>query len=115
MVRKLEIDGACHCGQSTYTAFVNPESVSICHCTDCQTLTGSAFRVPVTAHRDDVSLTGTEPRIYLKTGESGGIRRQHFCGQCGSPVLITNEKDPYVGRRWCGIRQRDQLTPKAAI
>ena len=45
----IKIDGSCHCGNITYTAVVDPEKVGICHCTDCQTLSGTAFRVSVAA------------------------------------------------------------------
>ena len=41
----IHIDGKCHCGQITFEAEIDPETVSVCHCTDCQTLTGSPFRV----------------------------------------------------------------------
>jgi hypothetical protein len=39
----MKIDGACHCGSITYAAEIDPQTVAICHCTDCQTLSGSAF------------------------------------------------------------------------
>jgi hypothetical protein len=48
----LKIDGGCHCGLITYEAEVDPEHVEICHCTDCQSLSGSAFRVFVPASAD---------------------------------------------------------------
>ena len=40
----MRVDGSCHCGAITYEAEVDPEKVMICHCTDCQTLSGSSFR-----------------------------------------------------------------------
>ena len=40
----MKIDGACHCGHITYEAEIDPEKIVICHCTDCQTLSGTAFR-----------------------------------------------------------------------
>ncbi len=40
----MKIEGACHCGYITYEAMIDPNIVGICHCTDCQTLSGSAFR-----------------------------------------------------------------------
>jgi hypothetical protein len=43
----MHIDGQCHCGRVTYQAEIDPERVSICHCTDCQALTGSPYRVTV--------------------------------------------------------------------
>ena len=45
----MRVQGRCHCGRITYEAEIDPEDVSICHCTDCQMLTGSAYRVTVRA------------------------------------------------------------------
>ena len=45
----MKIDGGCHCGYITYAAEIDPEKVGICHCTDCQTLSGTAFRVSAPA------------------------------------------------------------------
>src|SRR5689334_18981220 len=39
----MKIDGRCHCGEITFEAEVDPDALHICHCTDCQTLSGSAF------------------------------------------------------------------------
>ena len=39
----MKIDGGCHCGYITYEAEADPAHTAICHCTDCQTLSGSAF------------------------------------------------------------------------
>ena len=41
----MQIDGGCHCGHVKYEAEIDPDKVVICHCTDCQRLTGSAYRV----------------------------------------------------------------------
>jgi Glutathione-dependent formaldehyde-activating enzyme len=46
---RMKIDGRCHCGQITFEAEVEPNTMLICHCTDCQTLTGSAYRAVVSA------------------------------------------------------------------
>jgi hypothetical protein len=43
----MKVDGACHCGAITVEGEIDPGQVVICHCTDCQTGTGSAFQVSV--------------------------------------------------------------------
>jgi hypothetical protein len=43
----MKIDGACHCGYITYEPEVDSNKTVICHCTDCQTLSGSAFRTQI--------------------------------------------------------------------
>jgi len=113
----MKIDGQCHCGQVSYEAEIDPAKVSICHCTDCQTLTGSAYRVTVAAERDKVKMTGAPPKLYVKLGESGKKRLQYFCPNCGSPVYVTGEGEDAAryGLRWGAIRQRDALKPTRQI
>ncbi len=40
----MKIDGSCHCGHISYQAEIDPDKVVVCHCTDCQTMSGAAFR-----------------------------------------------------------------------
>ena len=109
----MKIDGGCHCGKITYTAEVDPEKVGICHCTDCQTLSGTAFRVSVAASKERFFLTG-EPKIYVKTAESGAKRAQGFCPECCTPIYATAASDPLIFNIRVGtVRQRDVLRPKA--
>jgi hypothetical protein len=109
----MKIDGACHCGYISYAAEVDPERAGICHCTDCQTLTGTAFRVSVPAPKDAFSLRG-EPKIYVKTAESGAKRAQAFCPECGTPIYSSAVDDPQIFNIRVGTaRQRAELEPKS--
>ena len=109
----MHIEGGCHCGFITYEAEVDPDTVSICHCTDCQTLTGSAFRVTVPAPKEGFKLLTGQPKIYVKTAESGTQRAHGFCPQCGTPVYATSVTDPQVyGIRVGTTRQRRELRPR---
>ncbi|MBM4261072.1 MAG: GFA family protein [Deltaproteobacteria bacterium] len=109
----MKIDGACHCGNVTYTAEIDPEEVGICHCTDCQTLSGTAFRVSVAATRENFDLKGTI-KVYVKTAESGAKRAQGFCPECGTPIYATAAENPQVYNIRLGTaHQRDVLRPKA--
>ena len=89
----MKIDGGCHCGNITYTAEVDPDKVGICHCTDCQTLTGTAFRVSVAATKEAFHMTG-QAKIYVKTAESGAKRAQAFCPECGTPIYSAAVDEP---------------------
>jgi hypothetical protein len=111
----MKISGSCHCGYIAIEGESDPDKVSICHCTDCQTGTGSAFRVSVPVPGSTFRMTG-QPTHYIKTtAESGNPRVQAFCPKCGSPIYSTT---PGEGRRASymvrvGIlRQRDQLEPR---
>jgi hypothetical protein len=111
----MKIDGACHCGYITIEGEADPDKTTICHCTDCQTGTGSAFRVSVPVPGTAFHMSG-QPTSYVKTtADSGNPRVQAFCPVCGSPIYSTTPgegvQNSYTVR--VGIlRQRDQLAPR---
>lgn len=112
----MKISGGCHCGAITYEAEIDANTVSICHCTDCQTLSGSAFRVVVPAKREGFKLLAGEPKIYVKTGESGRKRVQSFCSTCGTPIYSADVTDPQIFAIRLGTaQQRAELPPKVQI
>ena len=112
----MHIDGACHCGFITYEANIDPEAVALCHCTDCQTLSGSAFRTVAFARREAFKLLTGQPKIYVKTAESGNKRAQAFCPECGTAIYAAAVTDtPAYGLRVGTIRQRAELPPKKQV
>jgi hypothetical protein len=112
----MKVTGSCYCGHVAYEAAVDPHRVTICHCLDCQRLTGSAYRVSVGTTRQQFTLLQGEPMIYVKTGDSGARRAQGFCGRCGSPLLTYDVDHPdRIGLRVGCIDQRDLLPPAQQI
>jgi hypothetical protein len=109
----MKIDGACHCGAIAYAAEIDPAGVRLCHCTDCQTLSGSAFRVTVSAVDGSFALLSGQPKIYIKMAESGARRAHAFCGDCGTPIYATSAGEGLkkYGLRVGTIRQRAELRP----
>lgn len=111
----MRIDGQCHCGTITFEAEADPEATSLCHCGDCQAMTGTAFRTNVVVKAADFRLLSGEPSRYLKTtADSGNLRMQAFCPKCGTPVFASAPGDnpPSYTLRVGTFRQRDQFTPK---
>jgi len=113
----MNIDGGCHCGAIAYEADVDPEKTSICHCTDCQQLTGTAFRLTVSVPEDKLRFTKGEPKVYIKIGSTGAKRAQGFCADCGSHIYATSVGDgPKVyGLRVGTVRQRQDLVPRREV
>jgi hypothetical protein len=111
----MKIDGGCSCGAIKIEGEADPEKVQICHCTDCQTSTGTAFRVSIPVPGTTFKMTG-QPNYYLKTtADSGKPRLQAFCGSCASPIYSTTPGEgvqPSYMVRVGILRQRDQLVPR---
>jgi hypothetical protein len=109
----MNVDGSCHCGRIRYRAEVDPAKVVICHCTDCQTLSGSAFRTVVATNAGTFKLLSGEPKVYVKVAESGNRREQTFCADCGTPIYSGpgGQDAPVLSLRVGTLRQRDQLVP----
>lgn len=110
----MKIEGGCHCGAVRYEAEVHPDKVVICHCTDCQTLSGSAFRTVAQSLPGSFRLLSGALATYVKRGESGKERQQTFCPICGTPIYSApvGQPDGVVGLRVGSIHQRAALVPK---
>jgi hypothetical protein len=113
----VKVLGGCHCGAVRYEADVDPERVTICHCTDCQELTGTAYRVSVPTRREDFRLLSGAPKTYIKTAESGRKRVQAFCADCGAPLYAhAMEDNPATyGLRVGTLDRRRELAPRKQI
>jgi hypothetical protein len=111
----MQIEGACHCGRISFTAQVDPGRVVVCHCSDCQVMSGSPFRAVVPAPVETFVLRG-EPKRYIKTAQSGNKRVQAFCADCGTPLFATAPENAttVVIRTGC-VKQRAALVPQAQI
>jgi hypothetical protein len=92
----MKVQGQCHCGAITYEAEVEPDTIAICHCLDCQRLSESAFRANVPASADGFRILTGKPRQYVKTADSGTKRIHAFCETCGSPVYSCATEKPFT-------------------
>jgi hypothetical protein len=112
----MKVDGTCHCGRIAFEAEIDPSGVNICHCSDCQRLTGTAFRTSVGATAENFRILRGSPREYIKTADSGTRRVQGFCIDCGTPIFATSASDRTAyGLRVGCLTQRAELSPSKQI
>jgi hypothetical protein len=110
---EMKVTGRCHCGNISFEAEIDPGQVRVCHCTDCQHLTGTAFRTNVASLPGTFVLTSGSPKIYVKTAESGNKRVHAFCPDCGTPLYATStDPNPQsYGLRVGTLDRRAELKP----
>jgi hypothetical protein len=88
------ISGRCLCGAVRYSAEAEVAMQAVCHCTECQRQSGTAFSVFVAIPRAALTLEG-ETRAYTAKGEEHGTdTERRFCPACGSPVVSFVEVVP---------------------
>jgi hypothetical protein len=113
----MKVDGSCLCGHITYEAEIDPDRVAICHCTDCQTHSATAYGVVVAVVEERFRLLTGTLKFFNKTADSGTIRALAFCPECGTRIYArtVGEGSAFFGLRTGAIRQRDRLTPKVQV
>jgi hypothetical protein len=112
----MYVNGKCHCGQISLEAEIDPNKVNICHCTDCQTMSGAPYRVTVPSLENTFKLTSGRPSTYLKVAASGAKRVQGFCPNCGTAVYATTELNQKIfGIRLGTLAQKLELAPSKRI
>lgn len=106
----MKVEGQCLCGAIEFEAEVQPGSMTICHCLDCQTHSGSAFRANISAPAASFRLTKGMPRTFVKTTASGNKRNLAFCENCGSPLYACAVENPQAYSLRTGVlQQREAL------
>ena len=111
----MKVHGTCQCGAIAWEGEVDPARVTVCHCGDCQRLSGAAFRASVPTKAEDFVLLRGEPVRYIKTAESGNRRVQGFCGRCGTPLYSADERPTSYNLRIGPLAERNQLPPQRQI
>ncbi|KAL0937459.1 DUF636 domain protein [Colletotrichum truncatum] len=92
----MVLKGSCMCKAVTYESSDEPQVKALCHCTDCQKWSGSAFTSNAVVPRASFKVTQGEPKYYDVTGASGKNNRHFFCPTCGSSLYTELDMMPDV-------------------
>jgi len=115
----MHINGGCFCGAITFETEIEESRIGVCHCRDCQILSGSAFRMSAAATPGSVKITKGTPASFEKPTDSGNPRRLSFCDKCGTHLfaepLDAELEGAFTTIRLAACDQFDQLTPVAAL
>jgi hypothetical protein len=111
-----ELRGSCLCGAVTYSCTADPLFTAICHCTECQKQTGTAFSIIVGVPKAAFQVEGN-PSTFTTIGDDTHKETiRHFCGNCGSPVVSFAEATPDVVYIKAGtLEDRSWLEPQVHV
>lgn len=110
-----KIRGGCLCGQVRYSADAEPAFVGVCHCSDCQRFTGSAFSTVIAVPAPALTITGTL-KTFSKRGDSGKPIHRRFCPECGSGIVDEGDALPGIAMLNAGtLDDRSWVKPQSEI
>jgi len=79
----LPCEGGCVCGAVRYRLLEDPLEIHVCHCTRCQTVSGSAFVMCMPVHTRSLELLGSAPEAVEFEDPDGLAKRHRRCPNCG--------------------------------
>ena len=110
----MRITGGCFCKKIRYKATIDPKTVTICHCTDCQINSGTAYGVVVGVINEEFILEDGKLTYFEKIADSGARRSLAFCSTCGTRIYAkpADGKPGRFGIRVGTVDQRESLIPR---
>jgi hypothetical protein len=88
--------GGCLCGAIRYRLVDDPATLYACHCTDCQTATGSSFVLSMIVPREAIELVRGAPEVSEFVLDGGRRVRRLFCRACGTALWSEPPAVPQV-------------------
>ncbi len=113
-IPELPIEGGCQCGAVRYRLTGRPVVFYLCHCTECQRHTSSAFGESLRLRSDDVEITG-EVATTWRIAESGRKRYGHFCPSCGVRLVHGSDGGAEVNMKAGTLDDTSWLAPAGHI
>jgi hypothetical protein len=110
-----EHSGGCLCGAVRYAFAGEPRSVSLCHCSHCQKLSGGSFTINLVIREQDFTQEGATS-LFIDRGDSGNPVQRHFCGVCGAHILAKIASAPgKIVLKGGTLDQPNTFTPQTEI
>ena len=101
--------GGCLCGAVRYECTGEPVFALLCHCRDCQRQSGSAYAAAVRVPAASFRVTQGEPKLYVKTADSGNQVSRAFCPECGCMLFLRGFGATGFGRHQGRHARRPEL------
>ena len=79
-------EGGCQCGQVRYRLDGEPLGLAVCHCTECQRQSGSAFGMSLIVPSSAFQLRSGELKTFTVECDSGRTKTCAFCPACGCRI-----------------------------
>ncbi len=116
MNKEACITGGCQCGTIRYRVMSAPIVVYLCHCSDCQRQTSSAFGMSVWFDRQSFSLQTGKLSFWSAITDRGNSKLCAFCPNCGSRIYhAADHQSEIISVKGGSLDEAKNLNPVAHI
>lgn len=81
----MKLTGGCYCGKIRYETEGEPVLRGLCHCRECQYISGGAANVALGMLLSGFRYTEGEPKVFERADLEAPVKR-HFCPECGTSL-----------------------------
>lgn len=103
--------GGCACGAIRYTVASEPLISYLCHCTECQKRTSSAFGLNMQVTEDKLTIDRGAPKSRTRKADSGNDLAINFCGDCGTSLFSVPSARPNIRVVYAGTLDDPSWVP----
>lgn len=103
--------GGCGCGAVRYSITAEPLISYLCHCTECQRRTSSAFGLNLQIPAENLVIEQGTPASRTRTAASGNDLALNFCGDCGTPLFSVPGARPGIRVIYAGALDDPSWVP----
>ncbi|MEM7099872.1 MAG: GFA family protein [Pseudomonadota bacterium] len=107
------ISGGCLCGAIRFETTAEPVFQLLCHCKDCQTVSGAAAYAAYVVPLESLHVTRGQPNHFEVTADSGRTNSRHFCPNCGARVWAVLEEMGMASVNGLALDDRSHFQPTA--
>jgi hypothetical protein len=104
----MHLTGACLCGAVAYEFDHQPGDIAdICHCAQCRRASGAAALPWVQVPSSRFRVTSGTPKGFASSPQA----TRWFCGDCGTPLYMTDVEGRSVGITLGSLNQPEAIQP----
>lgn len=97
-MKPASFQGGCFCRTVRYRVTADAAPFVVCHCRDCQFVSGGAPAHILVVPRDAIELLSGESALssFASVSDSGHLITRQFCSVCGTPTFEILELEPDI-------------------
>lgn len=108
-------EGQCQCGKVRYRVCGVAATLFVCHCTECQRQSASAFGMALWISEAKVQLLSGELNQWVRSTPSGQNMLCRFCHNCGTRLFHQIQGQNQISIKPGTLHESKHLHPVAHI